>query len=74
MVTNDPTSVQTYSGVTTINVAPLGADRIDPQDQLDLRASKSFKLNGAINTVPQYLSPVSILAPRIARFNLAIRF
>src|SRR5581483_8575269 len=100
-------------GNTTINVAPLGSDRIDPRNQLDLRASKSFKfagnrsieasvdiynvfnsnvvwdvrtlsgtiglrqngdLNGAVNTVPQYLSPVSILAPRIARFNLAVRF
>ena len=100
-------------GNTTINVAPLGSDRIDPRNQLDLRASKSFKLGdrrsleasvdiynitnsnvvwdvrqlsgtiglrqagdltGPLNTVPQYLSPVSVLAPRIARFNIAIRF
>jgi hypothetical protein len=31
-------------------------------------------LNGTLNTVPQFLSPASILAPRIARFNIAIRF
>jgi hypothetical protein len=100
-------------GNVTINVTPLGSDRIAARNQLDLRASKSFKisdhrsieasidvynltnsnnvwdvrslsgtiglrqngdLNGAINTVPQYLSPASVLAPRIARFNLAIRF
>jgi hypothetical protein len=100
-------------GNTTINVTPLGSDRIAARNQLDLRASKSFRisdrrsleasidiynvtnsnnvwdvrtlsgtiglrqngdLNGAINTVPQYLSPASVLAPRIARFNLAIRF
>ncbi len=100
-------------GNTTINVAPLGSDRLDPRNQLDLRVSKSFKLGGAraleasvdvynlansnnvwdvrqlsgtiplrqggnltgaINTVPQYLSPASVLAPRIARFNVAFRF
>ena len=100
-------------GTVTINLAPLGSDRIDPRNQLDLRLSKSIKfggnrslegsidiynltnsnvvwdvrsltgtiglrqagnLNGAINTVPQYLSPASVLAPRIARFNVAFKF
>jgi hypothetical protein len=100
-------------GTTTINLAPLGSDRISPRNQLDLRVSKSIKLGGrrslegsidvynvtnsnvvwdvrsltgtiglrqagnltgAINSVPQYLSPASVLAPRIARFNVAFRF
>jgi hypothetical protein len=29
---------------------------------------------GAINTVPQYLSPSAVLGPRIIRFNVAYRF
>jgi hypothetical protein len=100
-------------GTVAINLTPLGSDRIDPRNQLDLRLSKSIKfggnrslegsidvynvtnsnvvwdvrpltgtinlrqagnLTGAINTVPQYLSPASVLAPRIARFNVAFKF
>jgi hypothetical protein len=29
---------------------------------------------GTLNTVPQFLSPASVLAPRIIRFNVAFRF
>jgi hypothetical protein len=31
-------------------------------------------VNGAINTVPQYLSPAQVLGPRIMRFTVAYRF
>ena len=30
--------------------------------------------NGTLNVLPQYLSPASVLAPRIARFSVAFRF
>jgi hypothetical protein len=30
--------------------------------------------NGALNTLPQYLSPAQVLAPRIIRFSVAFRF
>ncbi len=30
--------------------------------------------NGAINTVPQYLSPAQVYGPRNVRFNVAFRF
>ena len=30
--------------------------------------------NGAINTVPQFLSPAQVYGPRNIRFNVAFRF
>ena len=31
-------------------------------------------INGALNTVPQFLSPAQVVAPRDLRFNIAYRF
>ncbi len=100
-------------GTTTVNVEPLGTDRLDALNKLDLRAQKTFKLkanrgldvsidinnalntnniwdartlsgtlglrqngdiNGALNTVAQFLSPSQIVAPRDVRFNVSFRF
>jgi hypothetical protein len=111
-LTRQVTTTLSVGGTTTVNVEPLGTDRLDMVHRFDLRVSKGFPLRygtidasvdfhnlfnvntaweartlsgtinlrqdglptGAINTVPQYLSPAGIVAPRIIRFNVAYRF
>jgi len=42
--------------------------------RLGERALQNGDPNGTLNVLPQYLSPASVLAPRIARFSVAFRF
>jgi hypothetical protein len=103
---------QTAGGSSTVNVEPLGSERLPTRTVMDLRVFKLFNFgnrslegsvdfnniwnantawdartlsgtinlqqngdpNGAINTVPQFLSPAQVYGPRNVRFNVAYRF
>ncbi len=111
-VTRQVNATLSVGGTTPVNVEPLGSERLDLVNRLDLRVAKTFSLargslegaldihnvsnantawdarvlsgtiglrqdglpTGALNTVPQFLSPASILGPRVIRFNVSYRF
>jgi hypothetical protein len=111
-VTRQISVAQTVGGSSTVNVEPLGSERLDTRTVVDLRFFKTarfgsreieaaldfnnlFNVNtvwdvrtlggtinlrqngeptGAINTVPQFLSPAQVYGPRNIRFNVSFRF
>jgi hypothetical protein len=112
-LTRQITVAQTAGGTSTINVEPLGSERLDARTVMDLRVFKVVRFSGnreleaaldfnnvsnantvwdartlggtinlrqdglptgAINTVPQFLSPASVYGPRNIRFNVSFRF
>jgi hypothetical protein len=111
-VTRQVSVAQTAGGSSTVNVEPLGSERLDTRTVMDLRVFKVMNFgtraleasvdfnnlwnantvwdvrtlsgtinlrqngdpNGAINTVPQFLSPAQVYAPRNVRFNVTFRF
>jgi outer membrane receptor for ferric coprogen and ferric-rhodotorulic acid len=111
-VTRQVNTAQTVGGNTTVNVEPLGSERLDARTAMDLRVFKTARFgrrdlsvavdfnnmfnvntawdartlsgtinlrqngdpNGAINTVPQFLSPAQVYPPRNVRFNVSFNF
>jgi hypothetical protein len=111
-VTRQISTAQTVGGSTTVNVEPLGSERLDARTAMDMRVFKTARFgrrdltasvdfnnmfnvntawdartlsgtinlrqngdpNGAINTVPQFLSPAQVYPPRNIRFNVSFNF
>jgi hypothetical protein len=111
-VTRQISVQQTVGGSSTVNVEPLGSERLDARTVMDLRLFKTVRFGtrelegaidfnnlfnantawdartlggtinlrqngdpaGAINTVPQFLSPSQVYGPRNIRFNVSFRF